>query len=485
MFRKKDKNSNSTKKNNNKDIDRKKPIYHVTYIFIGLFVLLTGYYMYFLIFKSNEFINNTYNQRHGVLAERVTRGSILASDRSPLAKTLTNEFANEKRIYPYDDLFVHLVGRTQEGRSGLEETENIRLLTSDINPLEQMYNELIGLKNPGNNLLTTLDVQLQKVAYDALGDNRGAVVVMEPSTGKVLAMVSKPAYNPNDARLLWSEIMEDKDNEAPLMNRATQGLYPPGSTYKLVTALAYIRDNPDYLDYEYNCSGSIEYDGMTVNCYNKNAHGKVDLITSFAKSCNTSFAFIGKNINLDHLYDINESLLFNKKLPLTMAYTSSSFQLKGAGGSVKEAMHTAIGQGKTLMSPLHNAMIASTVANSGLMMKPYIVEQIESADGNLVKHYEPQPIGNPMTEEEAGYLSLIMEKVVEDGTGRKLNNLKVNVAGKTGSAEVEGKKDHAWFIGYAPADNPQIAFSIIVENVGSSSEYAVPIAKKIIDSYFE
>lgn len=473
----------SDNKDNKKN--NRKSIYHVTYIFIALFVLVIANYIYFLVFKSNDFINNTYNQRHEVLTERVIRGNILSADRSYLARTLIKDFGKEKRIYPYDDLFVHLVGRTQEGRAGLEETENIRMLTSDINPLERMYNELIGQKNPGNNVVTTLDVQLQKVAYDALGDKRGAVVVMEPSTGKVLAMVSKPGYNPNDARLLWPEIREDKDNESPLMNRATQGLYPPGSTFKLVTALAYIRDNPDYLNYEYDCKGSIEHDGMIVNCYNRNAHGKVDLITSFAKSCNTSFANMGIKLDMDHLYNISESLLFNQKLPLTMAYRPSSFQLKSGSGSTKEAMHTAIGQGRTLISPLHNAMIVSTVANSGVMMKPYVVEQIESADGRVVKYYEPQPIANPMTEEEAAYLSLLMEEVVEEGTGRKLKDLKVSVAGKTGSAEVEGKKDHAWFIGYAPADNPQIAFSIIVENVGSSSQYAVPIAEKLVDAYFE
>ncbi|MBH1939732.1 penicillin-binding protein 2 [Mobilitalea sibirica] len=469
---------------NNRDYNPKKSIMKVLYIFLGLFVLTMGYFMYFLIFRSNEVINSTYNKRHDVLAERVIRGMIISADQEILAHTIIDEQDREIRRYPFEDLFAHVVGKMQKGMSGLEETENIRLMTSNRNSFENLYNEMVGQKNPGNNIYITMDTKLQQVAYDALGDHRGAVVVMEPGTGKILTMVSKPSFDPNEIDVLWPEIMEDVEEESPLMNRATQGLYPPGSTFKLLTALAFMRDNPDYITYEYDCNGSVEYENMKIHCYKGKAHGEVDLIKSFAKSCNTSFATIGKDLSTDSLYSLSETFLFNQYLPIRMANSPSSFVLKTGSYSVKEAMQTAIGQGRTLVTPIHNVMIAAAVANGGVMMKPYVVDRIVSADGYTVKEYEPEVYANPMTKEEAEYLGEMMQSVVTVGTADELKDGKVTVAGKTGSADQAGKPAHAWFIGYAPADKPQIAFSILVESVGTGGDYAVPIARQIIDAYF-
>lgn len=465
-------------------LKEKKSIYNIVYIFLGLFLLVIGYYVYFMVFKSNKIINSTYNRRQEVLAKRVTRGKILAADGSVLAETTYDDFGREVRSYPYDELFAHVVGRYAKAVSGLEETENIRLLSSSINSVDRAYNELVGEKSPGDNVITTLIPKLQQVAYDALGDRRGAVVAMEPSTGRILALVSKPDFNPNEVEQLWDELIADKDGKAPFLNRATQGLYPPGSTFKVLTSLEFMRENPSYKEYEFDCDSDIEYQGMVIHCNKNRAHGKVDLIRSFQKSCNTSYANIGKELDLDRFHALCNDFLFNSYLPISLANSPGSFTLQKVGSSVKEAMQTAIGQGNTLITPMQNAMIAATIANKGTMMKPYVVSAIENANGSQVKEYSPQVYSTPMSEEEADYLAKMMRKVVTDGTAKDLKELGVKAAGKTGSADNNQGKAHSWFIGYAPYDNPQIVVSIVVENAGTGSEYAVPIAGQLFDAYF-
>ena len=468
-----------------KNKNQRKTLFSVIYIFIGLFVLVVGYFSFFLLMKSKDIINSTYNRREEILSDRVVRGKILASDYSVLAETIVDGKGNETRNYPYGKMFAHVVGRSQKGLSGLEESENIRLLTSNVNSFDNIYHDLVGEKNLGDNIVTTLDVQLQQIAYDALGKNRGAVVVMEPSTGKILAMVSKPSYDPNEIKELWEELVADVGTESPLLNRAAQGLYPPGSTFKVLTTLEFIRENYDYLDYEYDCNGRTEEDGMVVRCYNNKAHGEIDLKKSFAKSCNTSYATIGKELDITGYRELCEEFLYNKPLPVNMASSISSFALKVGSSSVKEAMQTAIGQGRTLVTPLHNALIASTVANGGIMMKPYVVDHIENADGASVKDFQPQSYAKPMSILEADYLTELMRGAVTGGTAKDLEKLDIEAAGKTGSADQDGGKPaHAWFIGFAPAKDPQLVVSIIVESVGTGSDYAVPIASKIFDAYF-
>lgn len=461
----------------------RKPIYHIIYIFIGLFVLMAGYFSYYILVRSDEVINNAYNKRQEVLSERFVRGQILSADKEILAQTLVDADGQETRVYPFGKVFAHIVGRNLKGTTGVEESENIRLLTSNINSIEVMYSDLIGEKSPGDNVVTTLDTKLQQVAFDALGDNRGAAVVMEASTGKILAMVSKPAYDPNKVDEEWEELLKDEDTKAPLLNRATQGLYPPGSTFKIVTALEYMRENLAFLEYEYDCDGSIEFEGMTIHCHRNKRHGELDLPMAIAKSCNTSFANIGKGLDIEKFYNLCEELLFNKNLPVNMASSVSSFALKKGKAGTKEAMQTAIGQGNTLISPLHNAMITAAVANGGVMMKPYVVDHIENAEGATIKKYSSQTIGRMMSGEEADYLAEAMRLVVTDGTATKLKDLKAKVAGKTGSADNSAGKAHSWFVGFAPYEDTEVVVSIIVENVGTGSEYAVPIARKIFKEY--
>ncbi|SHL94524.1 Cell division protein FtsI/penicillin-binding protein 2 [Anaerosporobacter mobilis DSM 15930] len=456
----------------------------VTYIFIGLFVMLLANFSYFLFADSKSVINNTYNKRQDLLAERVIRGQILGNNGEVLAQTIEDDKGNSKRVYPYKDLFVHVVGRFDKGKTGIELSENFNLLTSNANPIEKIFNELSEKKNVGDNIVTTLDVELQKVAYNALGNHKGSVVVLEPSTGKVLAMVSKPDYDPNQITSLWNDLVDDSDNNSALINRATQGLYPPGSTFKIVTALQYMREHSDYKKFKYTCKGSITIGDMKINCYNNKVHGTVNLETALAKSCNTAFAYIGTKLNKNSWLSTSESLLFNSELPLPFPYKKSSFTLNSSSEKTLAAQ-TAIGQGNTLISPMHNLLLVSAIANGGTLMKPYVVDHIENYVGNVVSKNMPSTFGNLMTAKEAQTLTNMMEEVVNDGTAYKLSSNRYQAAGKTGSAEFNsGKSSHAWFVGFAPSDNPKIAVSVIVEGAGTGSDYAVPIAKKIMDTYF-
>lgn len=456
----------------------------VTYIFIGLFVLLLCNFTHFLLADSKTVINNTYNKRQDLLAERVIRGQILGNNGEVLAQTIEDDNGNSKRVYPYKDLFVHVVGRFDKGKTGIELSENFNLLTSNANPIEKIFNELSEKKNVGDNIVTTLDVELQKVAYNALGSHKGSVVVLEPSTGKILAMVSKPDYDPNKITSLWNDLIDDSDNNSALINRATQGLYPPGSTFKIVTTLQYMRENSKYKKFEYTCDGSFTIDDMTINCYNNKVHGTVDLKTAFAKSCNATFASIGTKLSKNSWLSTCESLLFNSELPIPFSYKKSSFTLDSTSKDTLTAQ-TAIGQGNTLITPMHNLMIVSAIANGGTLMKPYVVDHIENYVGDVVSKNMPSSYGNLMTAKESKALTDMMVDVVKNGTGYRLSSSKYQAAGKTGSAEFNsGKSSHAWFVGFAPSDNPQIAVSVIVEGAGTGSDYAVPIAKKIMDTYF-
>lgn len=469
--------------------NRKNPnheILIVTYLFVGLFVLLLGYFVRFMVVDSTTIINNSYNKRQDLLAKRVDRGEILSADGQILAKTVTDKKGNSTREYPYDDLFAHVVGRFEKGRTGIESSENFNLLTSHDNPLYMLFNEIAGKKNIGDNVVTTLNVDLQKAAYNALGDHRGAVVVLEPSTGKILAMVSKPDYNPNHVIENWDSLSADSDNNSAFINRATQGLYPPGSTYKIVTALEYLREHLDALtSYSYDCKGKDIFESVSINCYDNEQHGKVDLVSSFAESCNTSFANIGMTLDIDKFKKLNEDLLFNKQLPTNIPYKISSFDLD-KDSARSEIPQTAIGQGKTLISPFHNALITASIANGGVLMSPYLVDRIENYSGSLVKKRVPVTYDTLMTEKEAAVLTKMMTAVVEEGTATSLKDLTVSAAGKTGSAEFDSTHaSHAWFVGFAPTDKPQLVVSVIVEGAGTGSAYAVPIAKKLFQVYFD
>ena len=405
--------------------------------------------------------------------------SITDKNGEVLAQTVTNDDGSETREYPEGEVFAHVVGYAAKGKSGLESSQNFNLLTSNAFFLEKLANEFKDQKNTGD----TLDANLQNAAYNALGDNKGAVVVMEPSTGKILAMVSKPSFDPNNVSENWDALNNDENSS--LLNRATLGQYTPGSTFKLVTTLAFMRQNPDYNNYSFECNGEFSQNGATIHCYNSTAHGEENLTDSVANSCNSSFSNIGLQLDKAEWRKTAKQMLFNGKLPGDVKYNESSFRLKTDAGDA-DTMMTAIGQGETQVSPYHMAMIVSTIANGGKLMKPYLVDKITNYAGTTVKKYMPESYKELMTSSEAAQLTEYMKAVVDYGTGAALSGASYTVAGKTGTAEVseDGNTVHSWFVGFSNVDNPELAISVCVEDADTATITGVSVAKQVFDSYY-
>ncbi|MBU5481938.1 peptidoglycan D,D-transpeptidase FtsI family protein [Blautia sp. MSJ-19] len=443
---------------------------------------LIGYLIYFNTLKSDDFINSPYNTRQDSFSDRVVRGKIISSDGEVLAQTNVSEDGTEERSYPYGSIFAHVVGYDTNGKSGLESEANFQLLSSHDFFLNQIRNEFMGTKNTGDTVVSTLNADLQTTAYNSLGDRKGAVVALEPSTGKILAMVSKPDFDPNTIAQNWDTLVNDETNSS-LLNRATMGQYPPGSTFKVVTALDYFRSKGSFNGFSFDCQGTITKEEHTIQCYGGKVHGTEDFYSAFANSCNCAFAEIGTELGGASLLKTSEDLLFNQKLPLN-SYRKSSFTLNGSSG-IPLIMQTAIGQGNTLVSPMHMALITSAIANNGVLMKPYLIDKVVNDSGDTVTTTEPATYKNLMTSNEAALLGKLMQGVVQNGTATALNGRGYSVAGKTGSAEYdENGSSHSWFIGYSNVDDPDLVVAIIVEGGGTGSEAAVPIAADLFDAYY-
>lgn len=466
-----------SKKSSNKEFAK------VTYFFVGLFLVMMGYVVYFNAVRSKDIINSSYNVRLDSMADRVVRGKILDKDGNVLAQTIVSGDGTETRNYPYGDLYAHVVGYDVNGKTGLESTENFNLLTSNAFFLEQIKKEIQEEKNIGDNVVTTLDTELQQTAYNALGSYNGAAVVMEASTGKILAMVSKPTYNPNTIVEDWDWLTTDEDSR--LLNRATQGAYAPGSVFKLVTTLAYMRQNSDYANYSYYCESEITVDGTTIHCAGNRTHYSETLADSLANSCNASYSNIGLSLDMTTYLATAKDLLFNSELPSILPYSQSKFKLT-QDSTTSEIMMTAIGQGETQVSPYHMALISAAIANGGTLMTPYLVDEIVNYTGTSITKNLPKKYAELMTSQEAAQLKEYMTGVVQYGTGTALNNSYYSVAGKTGTAEYSSDKtkSHSWFTGFSNVDNPDIVVSVVVESADSSGMSAVSVAKKIFDAYY-
>lgn len=458
----------------------------ITYIFIALFLGVMGYMIYFQVLRSEDFINSPYNRRQDSFAEHVTRGEILSADGKVLARTVTDSEGNDTREYPYGNMYAHVVGFSTHGKSGIESSMNFNLLRSHAFIGSRVINELKDEKNPGDSVVTTLDSTLQETAYHALGSYDGAVIVMEPATGKILAMVSKPDFDPNTIARDWDSITGADSESTVLLNRATQGLYPPGSTFKILTTLAYIRENPDYEQYQFTCDGSFTQDNTTIHCYNNAVHGQETLADSFANSCNASYASLGLDLDVEALQKVCSDMMFDSVIPIGLESSQSRFVLDETDSDGMK-MQTAIGQGETMVTPLHMLLIASAVANDGMVMKPYVVDHTENDAGILVKQYKPSEYSQIMTVEESQILKELMGQVVSEGTASQLSGRSYSAYGKTGSAEFSNDKSesHSWFVGFAHRDDKEdIAVVVIAERGGAGSSVAVPAAKQIFNAYY-
>ena len=468
-------------------IDSNREIGVITYLFIALFLVMLVYLGYFTQAQSKTVINNTYNKRQALLESRLIRGDIVSRNGDVLATTMSDNDGGYYRSYPYRNTFAHIVGYSTHGVLGVESMENYTLLTCDGNIASRIGNDLAGRKNHGDNVITTLDTRMQEAAYDAMDDRKGAVVAMNVKTGEILCVVSKPDFDPNEVIGRWDRLNEDTEN-SPLLNRAFLGSYPPGSTFKIVTALEYLKEHGGNVsDYSFECKGSFEYKGSVINCYNEQSHGWVNFDDSFAVSCNSSFANISSMLDKRKFSDtINNDLMFNSPLPLPFKY-SMAYSDIGTDSTTDDLLQTGIGQGRTLISPIHMLMITSAIANDGILMRPYVVSEIQNADGGVIDRTRVREYGRLIDQGYSKSLRKMMREVVVNGTGKRVFDTQgYEISGKTGSAEYSSNKSlsHAWFTGFAGEDEPEIAVTVIVEGGGSGGAVAAPIAKRVFDAYY-
>ena len=416
-----------------------------------------------------------------------------------------------KRYYPYGSLASKVLGFTgadNQGIIGLEvmyekylKGRDGKILTlSDAKGVE-VENAAEERLEPvaGNTLTVSLDVNIQKYAEQAayqVMERKGAravsVIVMNPQNGEIYAMVNAPEFHLNAPFSLaeGDGAASGKEKQdllnAMWRNRCINDTYEPGSTFKIVTALEYMREHPGaYNDYHFDCSGIFSFENNKIQCYHKTAHGSQDFTQAFANSCNGAFANLGTELDLTSYRNLAEQLLFNRSLPLDIPYSRSTFKMQ-PDAETWEVLQTSIGQGQTLMSPMHNLLITAAIANGGILMKPYLMDHVENSGGDVIRKFSPSVAGELMVPNEADALKNLMVQVVNVGTGSALKRDSYQVAGKTGSAEVDkAKETHAWFVGFAPADDPKIAVCVIVEEGGSGGHTAAPIAAKLFDAWLQ
>lgn len=451
--------------------------------FIVIFSLLCAYFVFFVAVKSKDFASNPYNPRLNSMSKQITRGSIYSADGQVLAETKVSDSGTETRVYPYGREYAHAVGYSVNGMAGVELSENYTLLSSSINTIDKTKASVTGEKLPGDSVVTTLDTSLQDAAYHGMGDYYGAAIAIDPDTGKILMMVSNPDFDPNTISENW-ETLTGSDSSV-LVNRATQGLYPPGSTFKILTALEYLDEGQD-TEAVYRCKGKLKVGDYTIHCAGNEVHGKQTIKEAFANSCNCFFANAGLELNDSEFSSLADKLLFNQKLPTKLKNTSKSrFSIKSSDTDSKK-MQLSIGQSDTVVTPLHMCMISSAIAADGTLYEPYIVDHVQNADGNLVKQYSPETYKKLLSDTQVSEIRDYMRYTVTNGTARKLNSDAYDAYGKTGTAEYteDKSKTHSWFTGFAEKDGKKLAIAVIMEGAGSSSKHAVPLAKEIFDTYF-
>ena len=467
---------------------KNRPIVFMTYVMVLTFLSMFGYVVYFVLTKSDSIVANSSNKRQDSFSKFVQRGDIITSDDVVIATSETDEEGNETRVYPYGGLFAHTVGYNDYGRSGIELAYNFDLMRSHVNVVEKVGNDLADKKNPGDTIVTTLNYKLQNAAAEAIGDMNGAAVVLDVDTGDILTMYSSPTYDPNEIDYVWDEIHSEEGSESTvLLNRATQGLYAPGSTFKVVTSIEFLKEHPDYENYNYECLGEATFGDVDISCSHGNVHGEVGLTESLAYSCNTSFANIGVNeIDMDKLHDTAETLLFNKELPFDACeYNQSEFVMDGSTDR-NMIPQTVIGQGDTLITPLHNAMIMQAIANGGVMMRPRLVSEIDNADGVKLSSTRTRAYGTVVDPELTKILVPMLHEVCNYGTAaQNMSDKEYTVAGKTGTAEYDNNGNcNSWFVGFSNVENPDIVVSVVVEDYTTYEISGAYVASKILDAYY-
>lgn len=474
------------------------PIVRLFVAIVLLFALLVAWTSRWTIFEADELRANTLDKRPLFTALRVKRGAITTEGGEVLARSVRTRGGVYERDYPTDALFGHPVGYAKllTGElSGLERSRNDELsgTTSELN---SVIDQLQGKRRAGNTVVTTLDPDAQQVATDALSGQKGAIFAFDPRDGAVKVMVSSPGYDPNlvngpdGLRSLYG------DDDAPLLDRVTQGAYPPGSTFKVVTAAAALDSGKFTPDSTLDGRSGRVVSGVPLrNDYGQD-FSNPSLTTSLTYSVNTAFAQLGEELGKRTMADYMDRFGFYRLPPLDYpdeqmikSGLRSDGRLVPVTSPSVDVGRMAIGQDRLLVTPIQMAMVAGAVANGGRLMEPRLTEKVVDPDGRTVKTIEPKEFSRPISEQTASELTQMMGRVVEEGTGTAVQLPGIDVAGKTGTAEIDVQNDIAqpWFIAFAPATDPQIAIAVTVERTvgGFGGTVAAPIARDVLASLLE
>lgn len=455
----------------------KKNILNLSYLLLGLFVIFLSYLSWLQLFKGPVLAANPYNRRLYELEAQVRRGAIYDTKGVALAKTEYGE-NRARRVYPEGAGAAHLVGYVSEryGRTGLESAFDRHLLGMEgSDRVRNLLNRLLGREQAGGDIFLTIDAGLQKLAANLLAGRPGAVVMLKPGTGAILAMVSSPGYDPNSLDETWSGLVQEPSS--PLLNRAAQGAYPPGSTFKVVTAAGALAVDPGLATETFNCPGFLEVEGYRLT--DLAAHGEIDFKKALAVSCNTTFARLGLSQKTAGFRQAFKNFALDRDpglgIPVRPGTMAPGKELTGP-----ELASSAIGQGRLLVSPLHMTLVAAAIANEGVLMHPYLVHSTRDSAGFTHQAAAGRSWQKATTPDIAAIIKEGMVAAVESGTAQAAGLPGMRVAGKTGSAENPGGPAHAWFIGFAPAEQPGIAIAVVLENAGSGGALAAPIAGKLL-----
>lgn len=450
----------------------------VAFGLLSLLVILFIYLSYIQVGQSEFLLTHPLNRRTIEAARTTQYGMILDKNGEKLAYS-KKEGDIFKREYPYAAIAAQVVGydSVKYGRSGIESTFYGNLTGNNASVAHLGAISHAFTNKAGNNVKLTLDVNVQETAYKALGNYRGAVVVMNPKTGAILAMVSKPSFDPNGIDQQWKSISTNENS--PLLNRVTQGLYPPGSTIKVMIAEAALKEKITDLKRTINCEAFLKIPpDYILQESHLEAYGNINLERALAVSSNVFFGKISLELGRNKMANTFERYGFKQPVGQELQEVASrlpEFSSLGDG----DLAQTGIGQGSLLVTPLRMAMLTSGFANKGRIMKPYLVDKITAPDGSPMKTFAPEEWLTPTSPQLADEINKMMVGVVRDGTGSSASLPGVLVAGKTGTAENSQGDSHAWFIGFAPADNPQVAIAVIVENAGFGGSIAAPIARQV------
>lgn len=439
------------------------------------FALLCGYLGYWHVLRGPELRMHPSNSRAQERLRTIRPGRLYDAD-AELLMGVAGSPGQWQRTYPAGRYVCHLTGYND--RSGLQ--WGLRDAFLGIGKFEKPWAEFVEGPLQGNDVVLDVDLDAQELATRLLRGRRGAVVALSAHTGAVLTLVSAPGYDPEMVlESDWDYQLFQEDPDKPEYNRALQGLYPPGSVLKILTAALVLDLNRVSPDTVFHCTGKYEFEGATITC--PRAHGDVDLAEALEVSCNTTFAKLAREFSGEEFTDYARrfELLARAQMPLP----SSEGKLGDFSGPRGDVLlsETAFGQGATLVTPLAIARITLALANGGQVLEPYLVELVRGPGGRVVASARPREVGQAVSAATASTVAGMMLGVVEEGTGQVAQLRGIDVAGKTGSAENPHGAAHSWFTCFAPAEDPAVVVTVVVENAGAGSEAAAPIAREVLE----